>query len=564
MDSIKICALGGLDENGRDCYVVEINDDMFVVECGVSYPDKTMPGIDILMPNPDYLRKNIHRLKAYIITHGHNEAMAGLKYYYKKAPAPVYCTFTTMCAIKCQASIHHGNANDFDFKIVAPNDDLDIAGHKIRLFQTCHNAANSFGVCFETDRGNIIYSSDFIIDFTPNLVAYKFGFEKLTKIATKPTLLLMSESEAADKEGYCSPKYMCANKVRQYFKKNKRIFISCFWQNTYRLHEIVNLCNEYNKKIYFYDEYTKTIMESVIRSDADINISPDNIVAKEDFIRVPPSELVVLMLGHSLELFNQIIYLAEGVGPDIRIKLTPDDVFINCALPLITQEIKATECVDIVYRSGCEVVWLRNKKDVYPMHARQDDLKTLITILRPQYYFPVRGLFTQLMTNARLSLGMGVGLNHMNVFVLDNGMQVAFDKDVLRPRIIQNSENHIDVSPLVVDGVGISKNPANIVEERKILGTNGTVIIAASVSKSEKKIIAGPDCQMRGFVFVKEAEPILKSITQIFIDEINTAISLGKFDFEQAKTNIMERAHRFIRRENGREPMIFPIIQVID
>jgi ribonuclease J len=197
------------------------------------------------------------------------------------------------------------------------------------------------------------------------------------------------------------------------------------------------------------------------------------------------------------------------------------------------------------------------------MHARQDDLKYFLSVLKPKYYLPVRGKFTRLIANAKLAVEMGIGLNHSNVFVLDNGTELIFDESP-RPRLIPNEVNKIDISPLLVDGTGISKYGDSVIEERKKLGVDGLVIVAVTISASEKKIIAGPDCQMRGFVFAKEAEPILKMVSTIFVEEIKMVLAQGSLNFEKAKENTMERSKRFIFRENGRRPLILPEIIIVE
>ena len=194
------------------------------------------------------------------------------------------------------------------------------------------------------------------------------------------------------------------------------------------------------------------------------------------------------------------------------------------------------------------------------MHARQDDLKFFLSVLKPRYYLPVRGNYVNLMANAKLALSMGIGLNHTNVFILDNGMQLCFN-ELGRPSILPNNPAIMPTHPILVDGSGVSTSVSeNIVNDRRQLAVDGVVVIAVTISEKENRIIAGPDCQMRGFVYVKEAEPLLKSIANIFIDEVTTALSVNNHNYEDIKANAQERIRRFIKRENGREPMIIPII----
>ena len=560
-DVVKVFALGGLDENGRDCYVVEINNDIFVLDCGTCLPDKTIPGIDYIVPNPSYLIKNKDRIKAYIITHGHDESMSGLKYFYSKAPAPVYGTKDTLALMIGQAKTININLK-VDSVVVEPTSTVTIAGREVRFFQTCHNTMNSCGVAIWTSQGYIVYTSDFIIDFVGQNKSYYFDLQALEDISKKPTLLLMSESKNATRPGYCSPKHRVAKLIEKEFSDgDKRIFISCFWQNVFRIDEICELCKRYNKKIYYYDEQTRKMMDGGTAVEPSL-IHGAEVITKENLLRVREKDLVILMLGKDSDLYETMGNLAEGNNEDKRIVLTKNDIFINVALPRPTLETKCTRSMDLIYRTGCEVLWLK-KDQLTAMHAREDDLKFFMTVLKPKYYLPVRGNFINMMANAKLALSMNIGLNHSNVFILDNGMQVVFD-GVTRPQIIPNEVNKIVIDPVLIDGTGVNRLGSKVIEERLALSQDGVVVIAGTVDLTKKMIIAGPDCQMRGFVFVKEAEPLLKSLSNIYIDEINTALQAGKFDVDTLNASITERSRRFIKRENGREPCILSVIETVE
>ena len=559
-DIIKVSALGGLDENGRDCYAVEINNDLFVIDAGLALPDKTIPGVDYLLANAQYIINNKNRLKAYIITHAHDENMGALKYFYDDAPAPIYCTKFTRHVIETQF-IFNKIKSELDFHVIPPTCSIVIAGRSFHFFQTSHNAAYSFGLAIETSKGNIVYTSDFIVDYSVKNPAYIFDFKALSFLSEKPTFLLMSESKGAIHEGYCAPRHRISSLVEKYFKNgNRRIFIDCFWQNFYRISEIIDLCIENNKKLYFYNEFTDHIMRGLMEFD-EKRIPLSMIVNKEDLLRVREQELVILMLGDGEELYQELIKIVDGTNEDKRIRLNKRDIFINAALATPTLETIATRSIDYLYRTGSEVVWLK-KNQITAMHPRHDDLKFFLSVLKPKYYLPVRGNFVNLMANAKLALSMGIGLNHTNVFILDNGMQLCFN-ELGRPSILPNNPSIMPTHPILVDGRGLSTSVSeNIVSDRRQLSVDGVVVIAVTISLSEKRVIAGPDCQMRGFVYVKEAEPLLKSIANIFVEEITLALSLDKKDFEEAKDTAQERIRRFIKRENGRDPMIIPIVVV--
>lgn len=557
---IKVAALGGLDESGRDCYVIEINNDIFVLDCGLSLPDKTIPGVDYLLANAHYLINNKERVRAYIMTHAHDENMGALKYFYDYAPAPIICTSFTKKIIETQF-IFNKLKVPLDFIIVPPTSSLEMASRKLHFFQTAHNAAYSFGVAIETTKGNIVYTSDFIVDYSVKTPAFIFDIKALSALSEKPTFLLMSDSKAANLEGYCAPFHRLSPLIEKYFKTgNKRIVIDCFWQNFYRISEIIDLCKEFNKKMFFYNDFTRQIMELLMNLNP-TRIPPSMVVKKEDLLRVREQDLVILLLGKGREMYEELIKIVDGTNEDKRIKLNDRDIFISAAMATPTLETIATRSNDYLYRTGAEVV-LIPKSQLSSMHPRQDDLKFFLSVLKPKYYLPVRGNYVNLMANARLALSMGIGLNHTNVFILDNGMQLCFNEHG-RPTILPNNPNEMPTHPILVDGRGVSTNISeNIVNDRRQLSVDGVVIVALSVSLKEKRIIAGPDCQMRGFVYVKEAEPLLKSISNIFVDEVTTALSVDNTNFDEIKVNARERIRRFIKRENGRDPMIIPLIVV--
>ena len=557
-DRIKVFALSGLDENGRDCYVVDINDDLFVLDAGISLPDKTILGVDCLLPNFEFLIKNKNRIRAYIMTHGHDESVGALKFIYKYAPAKVYCTNSTKVVMQGQLAIHHVNNVQFDFEVVKPSDKRLIAGREVTFFQTCHNAANSFGVAIHTDQGNIAFTSDFIINFATDEPNYRFDLAAASDLAKQETLLLMCESKGAHNTGYCSPKHRISDSVEKSFKAGKRIFVVCYWQNMYRIREIVRLSKKHHKKIYFYDNYTETVMRQIIMEGGGVALSNLDIISKDDLLRVKSSDIVILIVGHSDDIFDEMKLLAAQKNADRRIQLTENDIFINVAVPRPSYETVATRSMDSIYRTGCEAVWLKGK-NVSAMHACEDDIRFILNLFKPKYYFPVRGHYTDIMANAKIAASLGIGLNHMNIFVLDNGMELIFDAGK-RPIVLTEEVSGIDTSPMLVDGKGVGKISDDIVEIRQKLAEDGTVVIAATISRSEKKIIAGPDCQMRGFVFVKEAEPLLKNIGNIFQEEVNAALLRGETNYAPVKEMISERIKRFVKRENGREPYVETII----
>ncbi len=558
MDKIKFVALGGLDESGRDCYVIEINDDIFVIEAGYSVPDKNIPGVDFLLPNFDYLIQNKDRIKGYFLTHGHDENMGCLQFAYDYAPAPIYCTLTTKTIIEAEAK-RFALKPKFQFCLIDIDKPFYVANRRFIPFQTMHNAAFSHGLAISTDRGNIVYTGDYIVDFNNDNEAYHFALDVVGDLADEKTFILLAESKNANKPGYCAPKHKTIPLIEKYFKNgHKRIFISCFWQNFYRINEICDLVKKYHKKIYFYNDYTSDVMSSLMSVPHALNIANSDIIPDSELLRVRQEDVVILLLGRGDALYREFQKLALCENDDKRIILSKDDIFINVAIPSPVQETLATKSMDTLYRNECQVVWVKSKM-VSSMHACQDDLKFFLSVLKPQYYLPVRGRYVNMIANAKLALMSNLHFNHNNIFLLDNGNQLIFD-DRPRPTILSTEDSQIKVSPVLVHGRGISKMSDGVINDRLKLGVDGVIVVACGVSRNRRMIVSGPDCQMRGFVFAKEAEPILKTITQIFVEEVKMALLADATNYEKAISNTKERCRRFIRRENGREPLIIPLI----
>ena len=554
-DKIRVFALGGLDEQGKSMTVIEINGDIFILDCGLKFPNKTTPGIDFLIPNTSYIKENKDRVKAYIITHAHDEQIGALPYFYEVAPAPVYTTKISAIVID-KRTIFSNHRIKYNFKIINPTSSFTIAGHQFETYQTVHNAVDSFGVAINTDQGYIVYSGEFIIDYDTRLPNFQFDLVALGKIAKNPTLLLMTESLGANKDGYCSPHHKFTNHIRPYFEESTgRIFVAAYWQNTYSLIEIINLAVQYHKKIVFYDMIAKDIVLG-LRREKVFDIPESCLIEYQDVLRYPESDLLFLITGTGDEIFTDIEQLCHRQNEDKRIFLGPKDTFLLCTPPGDNLEDHYTTTVDELFKTKANVVYLK-KRDVATMHARADDLRMMLSLLKPKYYLPIRGSFTQMLDNAKLALSMGIGLNHTNVFVLDNGTCLTFDGG---PRPSITNPQDIDTTEMLIDGLGVGDVSTNILDERNKLGYGGVVVISSAISKSQHIMITKPDCQMRGFVFVKDAEPLLKLITNIYIEEVAAALKAEDFNNKELCDKIADRVNKAVRHSLKRDPMVVPIV----
>lgn len=562
MDKIKILALGGLDEEGRDLYCIEINGDIIVIGGGLKTPTKTTPGIDFIISNFSYLKENKDRVIAFIVPKAKKNSFGAIPYIYQEVQAPIICTDLAKLTITKFAEKYQ-QVHDFKFNTIKLPATINIGGHVIDFFSTCASMPETFGFAIRTNLGNIIYSGDFIVEYA-NANYFKLDLNTLGKIAEQPTLLLMSESINSTKAGYCAPNHKLAPFLTKYFKEaTGRIFIAVNNDNFYRINEVYQVCKDFNKKIFLYDDEMKNIynLRSLAKDDF-FNVK--NIVSIDDVLRIKEQDLVILMGDEGERIYEKISILANRENEEKQIKLQPNDTFIVAAPPSDKNEVIATATVDELYKAGCNVKFI-GSKNINKMHAYEEDLRMLLSLLKPKYYLPVKGYYVNLLANAKIGLDMNIGLTHFNIFLLDNGQSLYIDEKGANVDFDVNRK--VDVSDVMIDGIGVGDVVNEIINERTRLSEDGVVIIGCAVSKTERTIAYGPDVQMRGFLFLKdkEADLLLKEITKIFIDDVNAWLETTKnFDNKSVENAITYKISKMIQKLNNRNPVIKPNVIVVE
>ncbi len=558
-DKIKVFALGGLDERGKNLYVVEVNDDIFVFDCGLSYPHKSIPGVDAIIPNCAYLYQNKKRIKAYIISHAHDDNMGALPYVYMEAPAPVVTSPFTARKIELYTK-RLGLKVNYKFDYVLKSGEKEIGGRKFIFASVTHSIPFSYAFSLVTDQGQIVYTSDFIIDFNNIPDEFKMNTKELLKSTNYETLLLLADSSNANSVGYATPRYMLTPHIHDLFEMSKgRIFIACYGQNVMHINEIMSLCAKNNKTVIFakssvgedyirlYNEFKDKGFENKVKFEKFENIN-----------RVSDKDLVVLLVGEGSELYSQVVDFANGHFSSISLRFNENDTFVLDCPPVPNNETTYVASIDEVYKTGCNVLKF-SRKDIVTMHPCQEDIKTVLTLFKPKYYMPVNGLYSNMMANAKIALNINKKLNYSNIFVLDNGMCVTGENGTLKV----DYKNKIDTGDVLIDGSDIGNVGNNVIEERNRLSGDGVVIMGVTVSSKNKTIVAGPDVQMRGFVFLKDSENILHTITDLFLNQVDIYLT-GYHDDTPIEDKIIDRIARYIRKETGKSPVIIPAIVDLD
>ena len=550
-DKIRIFALGGLDEEGKNCLVVEINDDIFVVEAGIMEPDKTMPGIDYVIPRYDYLVENKDRIRAYFLLHGHDDEIGALAYIYPDAPAPVYGSGVTLAMLNLFTVHVKKDPKIYDLHPVEPTSSFKVAGRQIRFFHTAHNIADSSGMAISTSLGNIVITGDFVVENASD-ASFLNDMNAIARIAEEPTLALLPESVYADRAGYTAPRYKLTPHVSGVFKNAEgRIFVSVFSSNLYNVTEIIRLAVANRRKIVCYDAQTADLLRTM-QACGSVQIPRDSYVSTDDILRQRDQDLVILMTGFGAKLFRKIALLASGENEDKRIKIKTTDTFIIASPSDDNTEIEYVDAADELYRTGAEVVMVP-KKEFLKMHASEEDLRMMASIFKPKYYIPVKGFYKSLLRNAMSALSMGINLNHQNVFIVENGMSVLLDEK--GGRVFDEKIPHGD---LLIDGAGIGDVSENVLTDRQKLA-DGVLVVTASISKSQARRVAGPEIQMRGLLVSKDADGLIHEVGKVTVATLDEFLRPG-YNIDEIRQNAYERILRLVRRLTGKEPMVLPLL----
>ncbi len=558
-DTVSFLALGGQAENGKSMYVIEINDKIFVVDTGFRFPEQDKLGIDIIIPKFDYLIENKNRISAIIISHGHDDVMQALGYILQEIDVPVYAPTLTANLIKIM--IEHYNKRNrckikVDLHVVHRNDDVIIDGVLVSFFPLTHSIPGSVGVAFKTSQGRVVYTGESIIDFgAPS--GFKSNIQRMMDIGKEGVLALLVESSYASREGYTSPHHKLTNKIESIFEDaSGRIVISAYAQNIFRIKEIIELCRKYNRRLVFYgrDAYDNT--NALLRSSEDLPNPvlevPINNRATKEMVGNPiyNDSLVVLITGTSNSIYHDLCDIIDG--GDERLKLVPSDTIIVASPVLPGTEKIANKAQNDLYKTNAKIHILQNK-DLQSMHASIEDIKVYIQLFNPKYYIPIKGEYQHFVANKRIATSMGIP--NENVLIIDNGEKVSFEDQTRIPGF-----EPVEVDGIMIDGIGVGDVGTKVIDDRIQLSQDGVVIIGMTVDMTTHEIITATDVQTRGFVYLRDADYIVKTITQIAESEVEAAAENNTADLLETRNIIRDKVIKYILKETGKKPVVLPVI----
>lgn len=556
---IKILPLGGQAEHGKSMYCIEIDDRIYIIDCGYRFPEVDKLGVDIIIPDFSYIVENKKRLKGIIITHGHNDVMSGLPYLLELVGAPVYASNLTSDLIEQMISIYNKqNHKKIPLNIhrIENNSQLKIAGVVFDFFQITHSIPGSLGVAVLTKYGYIVYAGEFIIDFGAPKV-FGCDIQKMMEIAKKGVLALLCESSYAKNEGYTSPKHKLTDKIEHIFEDAQgRIIISSYAQNIFRTTEIVNLTKKYRRKIVFYGRDKNDRTNSVIRiasqlKQADLKIQKHFLGTSSDIGKAGKDEkLVVLLSGDPRVIYHDILDVVNG--GDEKLKLNKNDNFIIASPVLPGTEKIANQAINELYKTDTKITVLKSAS-LFSMHASQEDIKVILQIFKPKYYIPIKGEYQHFVANQNIAVDLGT--KPQNIAIIDNGEILTFKNGKM-----ESYRDTIQVEDVMIDGSGIGDVGDKVIDDRIQLSKDGVVVIGATIDSKTRKMVTSIDIQTRGFVYLKDSTTVIKGIEEISTKVLEELSADPNLEIIEVRTKIRDKVNKYIIKETGKRPVILPVI----
>ncbi len=545
-ENIKIIPIGGLNEIGKNMTILEYKDQILVIDCGMSFPEDEMLGIDVVIPDFSYLVKNAKKVKGVVITHGHEDHIGGVPYLLKQINVPIYGTKLPLGLIKNKLD-EHGLKGDL--RPINAGDKFNVGEFKVEAIRTTHSIADAICLCIETPAARIFHTGDFKIDYTP-IDGEPIDFAKLAELGKKGVDLMMADSTNVLRPGFTPSEKVVGETLDGIFREAKnRILIATFSSNVHRVQKIIELAAKYGRKF----AVSGRSMENVVTLAVELGylkIPPGSYVDLNKTKNIPDNELVIITTGSQGEPMSALSRMAADEHRNVKLK--KGDMVILSSTPVPGNEKTVSNVVNKLYEKEVEVIY-NDIADIHVSgHACQEDLKLMHSLIKPKFFMPVHGEHRHLVRHAKLA--QELGMKKENIFVLDNGDQLTVD----RKKAIQ-FKNVVSAEDILVDGLGVGDVGNIVLRDRKLLSESGLIIVAAAVDRNNGTIGSGPEIVSRGFVYVKENEDLMENMRKVAYDSIEKNLKGGFKDWSTIKNGVRDDMRKHIFSKTKRSPIILPI-----
>ncbi|MDU5110976.1 MAG: ribonuclease J [Clostridium sp.] len=550
-DFIKVIPLGGVGEIGKNITALEVNDEIIVIDCGIAFPDEEMYGVDLIIPDISYLIDNKDKVKGLFITHGHEDHIGAIPYILKQLNMNVYGTKLTLAIIENKLR-EHKLVETSNLILVNPGEMVSFNNLSIEFIQSTHSIAESCCFAIKTKLGTIFHTGDFKIDLTP-IDDKVIDIDRISTIGKEGVLLLMADSTNVERSGYTMSERSIGNTFNRIFATAKgRVIIATFASNIHRMQQIVNSSLDSNRKVAF----AGRSMESISRMAIDLeylHMPEDMLIEIEDIKNYNNENITIITTGSQGEPMAALARIAYGNHK--KIKIESDDLFIISAAPIPGNDKLISKVINELFKKGADVIYEDLEEVHVSGHAYREELKLMHRLIKPKYFMPVHGEYRHLKHHKDLAISLG--MDSKDTFILERGDVLLINEDEAK------KEGKVKTGTVLVDGLGVGDVGTLVLRDRKHLAQDGLVNIVVTIERESFSIIAGPDIITRGFVYVKEAEELIRELKDIATNELQNCLDNRIIEWYLIKTNIKKAIERYIYDKTKRRPTIIPIIMEI-
>ena len=548
---IKVIPLGGLGEIGKNITVIEYGDEIVVVDCGMTFPDSEMYGIDVVIPDVTYLVNNIEKVKGFFITHGHEDHIGAIPYILKQVNVPIFATNLTVGLIESKLE-EHKMLDIVNLNVVKPGDIIKLDKLKVEFIRTNHSIADSCSLAIHTPLGIIVHTGDFKVDFTP-VDGNVIDLQRFAKLGKQGVLLLMADSTNACHPGYTMSEKTVGEKLDNLFSKGKgRIIVATFASNIHRLQQIINSSIKYGRKVAFSGRSMEKISDVAVKLGY-LDMPEGLLVDLKDLRLYNNDQITIVTTGSQGEPMSALTRIASSTHKNIQIE--KDDMIIISASPIPGNEKAVSRVINELTHKGAEVIYKSIEEIHVSGHACEQELKLIHSILKPKYFVPVHGEYKHL--RKHILIAEEVGLEKEKSFILENGDVLSLSR---KSACIAKK---VQAGNILVDGSGVGDVGNIVLRDRKNLSRDGIINVIVAIEKESHAIVGGPDIITRGFVYVRESEELVNEIKQISYESIQKSIDNNVFKWSEIKNNIRNDIGSFIYSKTKTKPIIVPIIMEV-
>jgi ribonuclease J len=553
IEKLSIFALGGVGEIGKNMYVVQYANDIVVIDSGLKFPEEDMLGIDIVIPDISYLTENRDKVRAILITHGHEDHIGGLPYVLKILNVPIYATKLTMGLI--ESKLKEANLlGDTKRYLINGDSEIQLGCMKASFFRTNHSIPDSVGVCLATPEGNVVHTGDFKFDQTPVNDQYA-DLHKMAELGSKGVLALLSDSTNAERPGYTGSERNVGKELEEVFRRAKqRVIVATFASNVHRVQQVIDAAEVTRRKVTVIGRSMVNVV-SIASELGYLNIPDGMLIEPEEVNKLAADRVAILCTGSQGEPMSALTRMARSTHR--KIDILPGDTVIIAATPIPGNERYVGRTVDELFRIGANVIYGPGSVSGVHVsgHGSQEELKLMLNLMKPKFFIPIHGEYRMLRQHAQLA--ESVGMDREDIFIVDNGDTVEIQGGVARRGSKVPSGNTL------IDGLGVGDVGNIVLRDRKLLSQDGILVVVVTLSKQDGAILSGPDIISRGFVYVRESEGLLDEANRIVTNTLNRLMVENVNEWASLKTQVKDALGRFLYEQTRRRPMILPIIMEV-